>query len=62
MNIRYWEIWNEPDNMPDADENPMWKGTMEQYFALYETAAGYLKQVFPEIRIREDIPAAVFMP
>lgn len=51
MNIRYWEIWNEPDNMPDANENPMWKGTMEQYFALYETAAGYLKHVFPEIRI-----------
>ena len=50
-NIRYWEIWNEPDNMPDPEENPMWKGTMEQYFALYETASRYLKQTFPEIKI-----------
>lgn len=51
MNIRYWEIWNELDNMPDAAENPMWKGSMEQYFALYETASKHLKQVFPEIKI-----------
>ncbi len=51
MNIRYWEIWNEPDNMPDAEDNPMWRGTMEQYFALYETASTYLKQAFPEIKI-----------
>lgn len=29
-NIRYWEIWNEPDD-PD-----MWKGSMEEYFELYK--------------------------
>ncbi|MBS6164375.1 MAG: hypothetical protein KH847_10965, partial [Clostridiales bacterium] len=22
--IRYWEIWNEPDNTPDVEDNPMW--------------------------------------
>ena len=49
--IRYWEIWNEPDNMPEPMENPMWRGTMEQYFALYETAACYLKKRFPELKI-----------
>lgn len=50
-NIKYWEIWNEPDNEPLIEDNPMWKGTMEQYFALYETAANYLKKKFPYIKI-----------
>ncbi len=49
--IRYWEIWNEPDNEPEIRDNPMWKGTREQYFALYETAANYLKEQFPDIKI-----------
>ncbi|MHB9033509.1 MAG: GH39 family glycosyl hydrolase [Anaerolineae bacterium] len=49
--IKYWEIWNEADNEPDITDNPMWKGTKEQYFALYETAANYLKSKFPELKI-----------
>ena len=49
--IRYWEIWNEPDNEITSDDNPMWKGNKEQYFALYETAANYLKQRFPDLKI-----------
>jgi xylan 1,4-beta-xylosidase len=49
--IRYWEIWNEPDNEITSDDNPMWKGNKEQYFALYETAANYLKQCFPDLKI-----------
>jgi hypothetical protein len=36
-NIRYWEIWNEPEI------NLMWLGTREQYFQLYETAARAIK-------------------
>lgn len=43
--MRYWEIWNEPDN-PD-----MWQGTMEQYFALYGTVARHLKACFPHLKI-----------
>lgn len=50
-NIRYWEIWNEPDNEPEIRDNPMWKGTKEQYFALYETTANYLKEQFPDIKL-----------
>lgn len=50
-NIRYWEIWNEPDNEPEIRDNPMWKGTKEQYFALYETASNYLKERFRYIKI-----------
>ena len=49
--IRYWEIWNEPDNTPDVRDNPMWKGSPEQYFALYEVASTYLKQRFPDLMI-----------
>ena len=49
--IRYYEIWNEPDNEPVIEDNPMWKGTKEQYFELYETASNYLKEKFPYIKI-----------
>jgi hypothetical protein len=51
LGLRYWEIWNEPDNMPEIDENPMWRGTMEQFFELYRVAANHLKNRFPELMI-----------
>lgn len=44
-NIRYWEIWNEPENPP------MWQGTREEYFELYRVSANHLKKCFPYIRI-----------
>ena len=45
--IEYWEIWNEPE--PNWS---MWyKGTKEQFFELYETAAKHLKKRFPNIKI-----------
>lgn len=50
-NIRYWEIWNEPDNRPDIDKNPMWKGTKEEFFDLYKVASIYLKSRFPHLKI-----------
>lgn len=43
--VRYWEIWNEPENPP------MWSGTREQFFELYRVAATHLKQCFPSIRV-----------
>ena len=43
--ITYWEIWNEPENPP------MWSGTREDYFRLYETAATHLKNRFPDIKV-----------
>ena len=43
--IRYWEIWNEPENPP------MWQGTKEQFFELYRVAANHLKKTFPEIKV-----------
>ncbi len=50
-NIRYWEIWNEPDNYEEIDENQMWRGTKEQYYELYHVAASYLKTRFPHLKI-----------
>jgi hypothetical protein len=44
-NIRYWEIWNEPENPP------MWTGTEKEFFALYTTTANHLKSCFPDLKI-----------
>jgi hypothetical protein len=46
FNIRYWEIWNEPDL-----KGQMWTGTMEEYFALYEAATTAIKAHDPQIKI-----------
>lgn len=44
--IRYWEIWNEPENRP-----AMWTGTDEQFLRLYATAAREIKQQFPQLKV-----------
>lgn len=49
--IRYWEIWNEPDNYEEVLENQMWRGTREQFYALYGVASRYLKERFPHLKI-----------
>ncbi len=38
-NIRYWEIWNEPDIGA-----PMWSGTLSDYLQLYATTVRAIKQ------------------
>lgn len=49
--ITYWEIWNEPDNYENPEENQMWSGTPEDYYRLYEVASKYLKGKFPHLKI-----------
>lgn len=49
--IEYWEIWNEPDCRNGDGSNPCWQGTEEQFIELYETAANYLKEKFPNLKI-----------
>jgi xylan 1,4-beta-xylosidase len=44
--IRYWEIWNEPENRP-----AMWNGSDEDYFRLYSVAAKAIRRAFPEVKI-----------
>ena len=39
-----WEPWNEP-------ESPYWKGTMEEFFMLYDHFAAGVKSVLPEARV-----------
>lgn len=54
-NIRYWEIWNEPDLDARNDAwkvNPRtWGGSPEQFFAFYSLAAKHLKYCFPDLKI-----------
>jgi xylan 1,4-beta-xylosidase len=45
-NIRYWEIWNEPENQP-----AMWTGTDDQYFQLYEVTAKAIKARWPDLKV-----------
>jgi xylan 1,4-beta-xylosidase len=44
--IRYWEIWNEPENRP-----VMWTGTDAQFLELYRVTARVLRKEFPNIKI-----------
>lgn len=46
LNIRYWEIWNEPENRP-----VMWSGTDGDYLRLYRTAALAIKKQFPALKV-----------
>ena len=43
--IKYWEIWNEPDN------SMMWTGSAEEYCRLYAVTAKHLKACFPNLLI-----------
>lgn len=49
--IKYWEIWNEPDNFEEIDRNHMWKGSAEEFYRLYEIASKHLKLKFPHLKI-----------
>ena len=51
LGITYWEIWNEADNSPEPEGNPMWKGSFDEYMKLYETTAKHLKAQFPAIKV-----------
>ena len=44
--IKYWEIWNEPDIRPAC-----WTGTDDQFFDLYNTVSKKIKKEFPEIKV-----------
>lgn len=44
--IKYWEIWNEPENREIPKMNQMWTGTAEQYYELYDVTAKHIKNCF----------------
>ncbi len=45
LGIKYWEIWNEPDN------NQFWTGPPEQFDRLYEVTAKTLKRMDPTLKV-----------
>ena len=45
-NIKYWEIWNEPDNEESIEMNNMFKGTAEQFYDLYAATSKHLRECF----------------
>lgn len=52
--LKYWEIWNEPDISRDdapLTDKKCWSGTKQEFFELYETAAKHLKECFPDYKI-----------
>ena len=54
-NIKYWEIWNEPD-IPS-----FWTGTPEQYYKLYEITAKAIKNYDPNVKVGGPV-LAVHLP
>ena len=51
MKITYWEIWNEPENHPEDERNPMFRAPFSEYIKLYGVAATHLKAKFPHLKI-----------
>lgn len=49
--IKYWEIWNEPENPGNEHGPSQWSGSKEKFFQLYEIASKHLKSRFPDIKI-----------
>jgi len=52
-NIRYWEIWNEPDI------DWFWSGTYEQYYDMYIAVAETLKSYDPSLLVGAPAMASV---
>ena len=52
MNIKYWEIWNEPDLDDDnSNHKRCWGGTAKEFFKLFSITLDHLKNCFPELKI-----------
>lgn len=49
--LKYWEIWNEPENPGNPLGLCMWTGTKQEFFDLYAIASKYLKSRFPQLKI-----------
>ena len=52
--IRYWEIWNEPDMCDDdspLESRPTWGGTAKEFYEFYRTVSIRLKKRFPHLKI-----------
>lgn len=53
-NIKYWEIWNEPDTNVDGfshENDPCWTGTPKLFFEFFNVMHRHLKNCFPHLMI-----------
>ena len=53
-NIKYWEVWNEPDGLNPACEPfgcPNFIGTAEDYYRLYALTANRIKALHPQVKV-----------
>ena len=52
MDIKYWEIWNEPDlDADDSTHKRCWGGTAKEFYELFRITLEHLKTTFPELKI-----------
>lgn len=51
-----WEVWNEPE----CCGNKFWKGTLDEYFQLYESAAAGVRAVLPKGRVGGPVTSQPF--
>jgi xylan 1,4-beta-xylosidase len=51
-NIRYWEIWNEPDL------TPFWSGTAAEYYSLYQKVSAAVKSVDATLKVGGPVIAS----
>lgn len=51
FNIKYWEIWNEPNGIAADGNMPNWGGTTEQFYELFYVTVKHLKECFTDIYI-----------
>ena len=50
--MKYWEIWAEPDlDLNEEYNKRLWQGTEEEFYELFITAAKHLKGRFPNLKI-----------
>lgn len=50
--MKYWEIWNEPDLDSDGAKNKRcWSGTAREFYELFNITLTHLKSCFPHLKI-----------
>lgn len=52
-NVRYWEIWNEPDLATERDNGAggiFWRGPRDEFRKLWKTSLLHLKAQFPDLK------------
>ena len=55
VNSWYFEVWNEPE----CCSNKFWKGTLQDYFRLYDEAAAGVRAVLPNGRVGGPVSSQV---